>query len=278
MGVGRRVTASCRSGWPRCTCSGSRPGCCSSTSTSRRAASPGPTRTARRRSSSGSAGCSAISPPTIARSSVAAPSSASWPSGTSRWRMTGLVLDWQDYDRIYNAAGLIPPKDHTPVQEELFVYDDDIRQVGYATSFMYSPMLQRHIAMARVRPDLARLGSSVAPGGRREPPLRVRQGDDRPPAALQPGPEDGLTCRRRRRRRAESDGHAGRDALGDADRRSNLRRDRRRRRPQRPGQRRVPGQGRAQDADPRAPPDRRRRGDHRGAAARASRSRPSRTR
>ena len=35
--------------------------------------------------------------------------------------MTGLVLDWQDYDRIYNAAGLIPPKDHTPVQEELFV-------------------------------------------------------------------------------------------------------------------------------------------------------------
>jgi aminomethyltransferase len=81
--------------------------------------------------------------------------------GTSRWRMTGLVLDWQDYDRIYNAAGLIPPKDHTPVQDELFVYDDDIRQVGYATSFMYSPMLQRHIAMARVRPDLARPGSSV---------------------------------------------------------------------------------------------------------------------
>jgi aminomethyltransferase len=81
--------------------------------------------------------------------------------GTSRWRMTGIVLDWRDYDRIYNAAGLIPPKDHAPVQEELFVYDDDIRQVGYATSFMYSPMLQRHIAMARVRPDLARLGSSV---------------------------------------------------------------------------------------------------------------------
>ena len=81
--------------------------------------------------------------------------------GTSRWRMTGIVLDWRDYDRIYNTAGLIPPKDHTPVQEELFVYDDDIRQVGYATSFMYSPMLQRHIAMARVRPDLARLGSSV---------------------------------------------------------------------------------------------------------------------
>jgi aminomethyltransferase len=81
--------------------------------------------------------------------------------GTSRWRFTGLVVDWQDYDRIYNGAGLIPPKDHTPIVEELFVYDDEIRQVGYSTSFMYSPMLQRHIAMARVRPDLAKPGSEV---------------------------------------------------------------------------------------------------------------------
>jgi aminomethyltransferase len=81
--------------------------------------------------------------------------------GTSRWRFTGLILDWEDYDRIYNGAGLIPPKDHTPIVEELFVYDDEIRQVGYSTSFMYSPMLQRHIAMARVRPELAKPGTEV---------------------------------------------------------------------------------------------------------------------
>jgi aminomethyltransferase len=80
---------------------------------------------------------------------------------TSRWRFTGLILDWEDYDRIYNGAGLIPPKDHTPIVEELFVYDDEIRQVGYSTSFMYSPMLQRHIAMARVRPEVAKPGSEV---------------------------------------------------------------------------------------------------------------------
>jgi aminomethyltransferase len=81
--------------------------------------------------------------------------------GTSRWRMTGLVVDWQDYDRIYDEAGLIPPKDHIPVQEELFVYDADGTQVGYATSSMYSPMLQRHIALARVRPELAKPGTEV---------------------------------------------------------------------------------------------------------------------
>ncbi len=81
--------------------------------------------------------------------------------GTSRWRLTGLVLDWAEYDRIYNEAGLIPPKDHTPVLGEMFLYDDEDRQVGYTTSYMYSPVLQRHIALARVRPPLAAPGTPV---------------------------------------------------------------------------------------------------------------------
>jgi aminomethyltransferase len=80
---------------------------------------------------------------------------------TSRWRLTGLLIDWADYDRIYGEAGLIPPKDHRPVLGEMFLYDDDSRQVGYTTSFMYSPMLQRHIALARVRPELAAVGTAV---------------------------------------------------------------------------------------------------------------------
>jgi len=79
---------------------------------------------------------------------------------TSRWQLTGLVIDWRDYDRIYDAAGLIPPKDHTPIQDEYYVYDDELNQLGYATSQMYSPMLQRHIALARVPLD------RVAPGSR----------------------------------------------------------------------------------------------------------------
>ena len=80
---------------------------------------------------------------------------------TSRWRLTGLIVDWADYDRIYGEAGLIPPKDHTPILGEMFLYDDDSVQVGYTTSYMYSPMLQRHIALARVRPALATPGSTV---------------------------------------------------------------------------------------------------------------------
>ena len=80
---------------------------------------------------------------------------------SSRWRMVGLVVDWQDYDRVYSDAGLIPPKDHKPVHEDWMVYDADRARVGYATSIMYSPILQQHIALARVRPDLAQPGTRV---------------------------------------------------------------------------------------------------------------------
>ena len=80
---------------------------------------------------------------------------------TSRWAMRGLVVDWRDYDRVYNEAGLIPPKEHGPIVEDWMCYDDDYERVGYATSFMYSPMLQRHIAIARVKPEFAKLGTKV---------------------------------------------------------------------------------------------------------------------
>jgi aminomethyltransferase len=81
---------------------------------------------------------------------------------SSRWKLSGLVLDWRDFDRHYDEAGLIPPKDHTPVQDEYYVYSDEgLTQIGYATSLMYSPMLQRHIALARVPLDRTRPGSTV---------------------------------------------------------------------------------------------------------------------
>ncbi len=80
---------------------------------------------------------------------------------TSRWKLTGLVLDWREYDRHFDEAGLIPPKDHTPIEDEYYIYDDDLKQLGYATSLMYSPMLQRHIALARVPLDRTAPGSRV---------------------------------------------------------------------------------------------------------------------
>lgn len=81
--------------------------------------------------------------------------------GTARWRLTGLMVDWQDWDRQHDAAGLIPPKDHRPRHSDLRVYDGEGERVGWASTFLYSPVLQRHIALARVRPDLMAPGSKV---------------------------------------------------------------------------------------------------------------------
>jgi aminomethyltransferase len=80
---------------------------------------------------------------------------------TSRFRTTGIVVDYRDWNRLHDEAGLMPPMDHAPVQEEQFLYDDDGEQIGFATSFMYSPVLQRHVGIARVPPASAPPGSKV---------------------------------------------------------------------------------------------------------------------
>ena len=112
---------------------------------------------------------------------------------TSRWRMSGLMVDWEDYDRVYGAAGLIPPKVHAPVHEDWMVYDEAGQRVGYATSFMYSPVLQRHIALGpgAPRPGQGRTAGAARVHGR--PSLREGRGARGAPAVLQPRAEDGVS-------------------------------------------------------------------------------------
>lgn len=80
---------------------------------------------------------------------------------TSRWATVGLWVDWREHERLHVERGLLVPKDETPVPWESMLYDDRHQRVGYATSLMYSPVLQRHIAMARVDPSYAAKGSTV---------------------------------------------------------------------------------------------------------------------
>jgi aminomethyltransferase len=81
--------------------------------------------------------------------------------GTSRWATVGIVVDWQHWDSLYRDAGLLPPKNEHPLPYESMLYDDEGAQVGYATSVMYSPVLQRHVGIARVKPELAKAGNRV---------------------------------------------------------------------------------------------------------------------
>jgi aminomethyltransferase len=81
--------------------------------------------------------------------------------GTSRFRTTGLLVDYWDWNRVHEEAGHLPQMNHVPVQAEQYLYDEAGEQVGFVTSFMYSPVLQRHIGIARVAPALAARGSRV---------------------------------------------------------------------------------------------------------------------
>jgi aminomethyltransferase len=82
--------------------------------------------------------------------------------GTSRWRTVGIMVDWEDWNRVYNGRGLVPPKDHTPEHGGMMLYDEKVKRIGYTPSFVYSPMMQRHIGIARIRPDHAKPGAKVS--------------------------------------------------------------------------------------------------------------------
>lgn len=84
-------------------------------------------------------------------------------AGTTRWASVGIVVDWEDWDRLHRDAGVLPAKDEHPLPYESLLYDAPAggTSIGYVTSFLYSPVLQRHVGLARVRPDHAAPGSTV---------------------------------------------------------------------------------------------------------------------
>lgn len=81
--------------------------------------------------------------------------------GASRWRTVGIVVDWRDWDRVYRERGLIPPKDHIPHHGGMMLYDSGPERIGYTPSFVYSPLLQRHIGIARISPQHSQPGTRV---------------------------------------------------------------------------------------------------------------------
>lgn len=80
---------------------------------------------------------------------------------SSRWRTVGITVDWEAWAKTHNERGLVTPKDHTPEHGGMMIYDENIERIGYTPSFVYSPVLQRHIGIARLRPEHAKVGTKV---------------------------------------------------------------------------------------------------------------------
>ena len=184
--------------------------------------------------------------------------------GTSRWATSASSSTGRTGTGCTATPGCCRPRTSTRCAYESMLYDrattEGGTQVGYVTSFMYSPVLQRHIGLARVRPDLAAAGHRGAPGARAQPPQHH---------GARPAPRRCPCSTPRGRRRSHDD-------LDELD--TDVRRDRGRRRPQRAGQRRLPRQGGPAHAGARA--ERRWSAARRSprSSCRASRSRRSPTR
>jgi aminomethyltransferase len=83
---------------------------------------------------------------------------------TSRWRTVGLSVDWSEYERVFEEAGILAPRHEVYQESTMSIYRRGGKEwdyAGYASSFLSSPLLRKPIAIAKLPLDLVAVGSEV---------------------------------------------------------------------------------------------------------------------
>ena len=78
----------------------------------------------------------------------------------SRWSFVGLEINWNELEKLFDAADLPPLVAGRASRSPVPVYKNG-KQIGQATSSTFSPLLKKYIAMGMVESQHARLGSKV---------------------------------------------------------------------------------------------------------------------
>ena len=68
----------------------------------------------------------------------------------SAWKLMGLEVEWNGLERVFAAVGLPPQIPNTAVRASLPVMADG-RQIGYASTSTWSPVLKKYIALAHLQ-------------------------------------------------------------------------------------------------------------------------------
>ncbi len=82
----------------------------------------------------------------------------------SRWTTGGLEVDWNDLEGLFTKVGLAPAVPHTAWRSSVPIFANTRRgerQVGYATSGCFSPILKRYITLATLEPEFAQPGTEL---------------------------------------------------------------------------------------------------------------------
>ena len=78
----------------------------------------------------------------------------------STWEFVGIEIDWDPLEKLYREAGLAPGLPSTAWRTSTPLYFNH-KQIGYATSGTWSPILKRYIALAHVKSDFAEEGTNL---------------------------------------------------------------------------------------------------------------------
>jgi len=78
----------------------------------------------------------------------------------SVWKMVGLEVDWVGLEKLYAAVGLPPQIPGMAMRGSLPIMKDG-KQVGYASTSTWSPVLKKYIALAHVQRPHFELGTQL---------------------------------------------------------------------------------------------------------------------
>ena len=77
------------------------------------------------------------------------------------WALVGLEMNWEEIERLYGRYQLPPQLPATAWRTAVPVFEGG-RQVGQATSGVWSPILKKNLALASVRAEHAATGTALA--------------------------------------------------------------------------------------------------------------------
>ena len=75
-----------------------------------------------------------------------------------RWSFVGIEIQWDELEKQYRKVGLAPALPSTAWRTSIPLYHSS-KQVGYATSGAWSPILKRYIALAHVKSEYSQNGT-----------------------------------------------------------------------------------------------------------------------
>jgi len=78
----------------------------------------------------------------------------------SAWQFVGIEVDWESIERLHFEAGLPPQLPATAWRASVPIYSHS-RQIGYASSGCWSPLLKKYIALAHLEAAYAQAGTPV---------------------------------------------------------------------------------------------------------------------